>query len=697
MSSVPRAESSNIQRQLIPMGAYIIVLPDKVYFNTVDSNDCGTIEYSVSSTVDETVTIRPCNSDGSIYKINGVKSKMPTDYFDEYIWLDTSTTPAKLKKFYTSNSMWSTVPNYVRITSVGIGEKIKEGDGVKITGLENIYTQTLNGTTIIKKVIDKDNIVIGGLLDSVENRNIMKVKHDVKSDKSTTNVSVYCNSIAENEFANKKLNINGNLYECIGNTQPQTSIEYEIDTSDLSKWLGSDTPDLEVYCDCVNSNKIYINLDYSNGMMTDALTVNTPIITGDKERILRCMGTGYEENTVLTTGVETPVIRYYLKVDEDVTISKGTKLFPIKTYVSDNLYSASLTLNTEGSEFSVNRNDEICLALESAFEQNNPVTINRKMPIMDYVIENKNRLWGCRYGEDEDGNFVNEIYASKLGDFKNWNCFEGVSTDSYRASLGSTGKFTGAVSYLGYPLFFKEEYLHTVYGNYPAQYQINDNACRGVEEGSEDSIAIINETLFYKAKTGIMAYSGALPTEISYSFGNKIYKNAKACAFINKYYVEMFDVDTNENVLMIFDTKHKLWYKENPINAFQICATDEDVYYLNNKYDFCSLFGSGEATEDDVEWSLETGDIGLSYVDKKYVTRMSIRMSMELGANVSVFIQYDSNGEWIHKMSFIGKKLKTVTLPIRPQRCDHFKIKIKGKGNVKIYSISKTLEQGSDI
>ena len=59
-----------------------------------------------------------------------------------------------------------------------------------------------------------------------------------------------------------------------------------------------------------------------------------------------------------------------------------------------------------------------------------PITLSRKLPIMDFVIECENRLWGCRYGPNSQGQIVNEIYASKLGDFKNWNCFMGLSPDS---------------------------------------------------------------------------------------------------------------------------------------------------------------------------------------------------------------------------------------------------------------------------
>ena len=67
---------------------------------------------------------------------------------------------------------------------------------------------------------------------------------------------------------------------------------------------------------------------------------------------------------------------------------------------------------------------------------------------MDFICENENRLWGCK--EDT-------IYSSKLGDPFNWNVFDGLSTDSYAVNVRIDGDFTACCSYLGYPVFFKEE------------------------------------------------------------------------------------------------------------------------------------------------------------------------------------------------------------------------------------------------
>lgn len=82
-----------------------------------------------------------------------------------------------------------------------------------------------------------------------------------------------------------------------------------------------------------------------------------------------------------------------------------------------------------------------------SFTQDSGLTVKRKAPDMDYLTELDNRVWGC-------SSAAHEVYACKLGDPFNWNCFEGISTDSYAATIGSDGDFTGAITHLGYVLFF---------------------------------------------------------------------------------------------------------------------------------------------------------------------------------------------------------------------------------------------------
>lgn len=334
--------------------------------------------------------------------------------------------------------------------------------------------------------------------------------------------------------------------------------------------------------------------------------------------------------------------------------------------------------------------------LDAVTTQSAAVKVERRMPLMDYVVESGNRLWGCRYGTALNGEVVNEIYASKLGDFKNWNCFMGLSTDSYAASCGTDGPFTGAITHLGYPLFWKENCVHKVYGNYPANFQIQDTACRGVQKGCHLSLAIVNETLYYKARSGICAFDGALPTEASYALGNESYSDAVGGAHGNKYYVSMKDV-YGEWHLFVYDTAKGMWHKEDDLHASAFCSCRGELYAVDAKgNNIITMLGSGAEDTGEVEWMVETGELGISSPDMKYISRITVRMSMEMGAKAEIYAQYDMSDEWIHVCNIFATSLRSFSIPIKPRRCDHMKLKIVGEGMSKIYSITKTIEQGSD-
>lgn len=347
-----------------------------------------------------------------------------------------------------------------------------------------------------------------------------------------------------------------------------------------------------------------------------------------------------------------------------------------------------------------NRGDDYLIVsglLDQVITQSEPICVNRQMPNLDYVTESGNRLWGCRYGQDVNGQQVNEIYACKLGDFRNWNCFMGLSTDSYTASCGTDGPFTGAVTHLGYPLFWKENCVHKVYGSYPAQYQIQDTACRGVQRGCHRSIAIVNEMLYYKARTGICAYDGSLPKDASYALGNSdVYQNAVAGACRNKYYVSMED-STGQWHLFVLDTAKGLWHKEDDLEALDFCSWQGELYCIDGKNrNILAMLGHGEDYEGQIPWMVETGEMGLADPDMKYISRMLIRLAIDPGSQVDVYVQYDLSPEWIHICRIHSTGLRSFTVPIRPRRCDHMKLRFEGVGMGKIYSWAKTIEQGSE-
>lgn len=329
-------------------------------------------------------------------------------------------------------------------------------------------------------------------------------------------------------------------------------------------------------------------------------------------------------------------------------------------------------------------------------EQSDPIKVIRAMPKMDYICESGNRLWGCRYGIANNGQIVNEIYASKLGDFKNWNSFQGTAADSYAVTVGTDGAFTGAVTHLGYPIFFKENYMHKIYGNYPSNYQVQTTSCRGVQRGCADSIAIVNEIVYYKARSGIVAYDGSLPTEISSALGDVAYSNARAGWLGNKYYISMSDEEDIYH-MFVYDTKRATWHKEDNTEAVAFCNRRGDLYYIDYATkQIMSIKGDGTEDPNPVKWYAVTGVIGTDSPDKKYVSRIDVRMKLDVGAIVSFFVEYDSSGEWEHLFNMTGRDLRSFSIPVRPKRCDHMRIKISGTGDAKIYSICKTIEGGSN-
>jgi hypothetical protein len=327
------------------------------------------------------------------------------------------------------------------------------------------------------------------------------------------------------------------------------------------------------------------------------------------------------------------------------------------------------------------------------------VTVSRKVPDMDFITEAENRLWGCKYGYAEGGP-VNEIYCCALGDFKNWEQYLGLATDSWRGSVGTDGGFTGATTHLGHPLFFKEDCLHKVYISSTGAHRVVETQCRGVQAGSHRSLAIVNETLFYKSISDICAYDGTLPVSVSEALGDKRYFGAVAGAYGDKYYISMNDNIGNWE-MFVFDTSNSLWHREDDTHAMQFVDSAGILFFLDEhgRVQCVDGFAEGrpENEDDPLPWRAVTGLLGYGTVEQKYISRFNLRMQLPKGSVADIYIEYDSDGVWHHAGHMVGTGTKTFMLPVRPRRCDHFRIKLTGVGDVRVYSFAKIFEAGSDM
>ncbi|GFI61257.1 hypothetical protein IMSAG049_00414 [Clostridiales bacterium] len=325
------------------------------------------------------------------------------------------------------------------------------------------------------------------------------------------------------------------------------------------------------------------------------------------------------------------------------------------------------------------------------------VTVKRKVPKMDFVTECQNRLWGCYYGI-VDGKTVNEIFCCKLGDFKNWEAYAGISTDSFRASCGTDGQWTGAATYLGYPMFFKENYVHKVYVSAGGDHRIISMAIDGVQKGSENSIAIVNDCLVYKAPRGINVFDGTQAVCVSEALGDEMYFSAVGGRLGGKYYISMEDSKRRWH-MFVYDMERKVWHREDDTYAMAFSDTGGELYYIDKTTgELVAVRGTEGVLENNIDWEAIGGIIGYEYAENKYLSRFKLRMSIEKDGWAEIYVQYDSDGEWRKAGVVRGMGInRTFVIPIAPRRCDHVQIKLKGRGEFKLYSISRVLEIGSDI
>ena len=272
--------------------------------------------------------------------------------------------------------------------------------------------------------------------------------------------------------------------------------------------------------------------------------------------------------------------------------------------------------------------------------QNTAFAVDRNCPDMDFVCQGENRIWGCNSEK-------NEIYASKLGDPKNFDSFLGISTDSYAVTVGTDGEFTGAVSFRGYIIFFKEHCIHKIYGQNPP-YTVNTSYIRGVQKGSHKSLCVVNETLYYKSPNGICAFEGGIPVDVSEALGGAYYTDAVAGVLGNKYYICMSDKN-GKRVLFNYDESHNMWHKEDNLDVREFANHNGNLYFIgaiDGVKRLCladgeNVYGnfSGELTgwfpEEDFYWSCETGIWGLDIPENKYYSNITLCLSGEKGTSIS--------------------------------------------------------------
>lgn len=319
------------------------------------------------------------------------------------------------------------------------------------------------------------------------------------------------------------------------------------------------------------------------------------------------------------------------------------------------------------------------------------------LPRMDHVCALDNRLWGCRNGMQAGSNTdVNEIYCSALGDFKKWNTFQGISTDPWYAGVAEPGPFTGAVAYGGHPIFLKEDCAYVISGSYPP-YTVTVLHIDGVARGAARSICEVDGALYYKSRYAVMRYTSSSIGSVSDRLGRlPDAVPATAGSFGGKYYLSL------AGKVHVYDTKRGMWCTEDDCGAVDFATADGKLYIAagkedaNGKYPLYEVSGDAEA-EADMPWSFTTPRIGYGLPNRKYVSRVLIRLEIGDAALPTVELSRDG-GAWealscAARVGTDGARTGSITIPIRPRRCESFRIRVSGVGAYKLTGITKYMEE----
>ena len=331
--------------------------------------------------------------------------------------------------------------------------------------------------------------------------------------------------------------------------------------------------------------------------------------------------------------------------------------------------------------------------------------ISKDVPDMDFVTVCQNRIWGCSTEN-------HEIYSCKTGDATNWYTYAGMANDSYAVTIADSDVFTGAITYNDSPHFFKENKVISIMGNKPKNFETQEYECNGVEIGAEDTLVQRNGYLYYKSKLGVERFNGNNSLNLTPNIDMSATKAFKAAVNDNKYYIGFNTYPYSNTAIYVYDIEKGMWHVEETVTDFNPFTLRNNIYSVfgaNNNRIIVSKLTSNLKEEtnvfdeftgssyDTVEWFVESGEFNAQTMNVKYIERVEFEMLIEEGSRLSIYIAYNDIDEWtpVFKSTNAHTK-KVIKMPVRTKKCERLRYKIKGKGNVRIYSIQMQVEIGSD-
>ena len=99
-----------------------------------------------------------------------------------------------------------------------------------------------------------------------------------------------------------------------------------------------------------------------------------------------------------------------------------------------------------------------------------------------------------------------------------------------------------------------------------------------------------------------------------------------------------------------------------------------------------------DPVEEEIEWFLETGNLGLDTPYQKYISRIQLRIDYH--GTLKIEISYDNDPDYSVVHTSECDHMRSITVPIRVKRNDHFRIRLSGVGQMRMYSFGYDTDNG---
>lgn len=306
-------------------------------------------------------------------------------------------------------------------------------------------------------------------------------------------------------------------------------------------------------------------------------------------------------------------------------------------------------------------------------------------PLVTKATVHNNRVFGVK---------GNQIFASKQGDFKEWNVFEQLNTDSWATDVAGAVTFKTIGTYQNHVVVQSEVNMFELYGYKPANFQLQET----VKVGSfVHGYVEINSALYFVNREGIYVFTGGLPRKISGNLDMAI-ESAEVGSDGRRLFASV-NVGASYK-LFVYDTETGTFYQEDNLRVLQFALHAGYLHAMCNDGKIIIFNANNSHSQtwppETVEWAFTTTELKEDTSARGGIKTIEIYCEMGERASMNIFVKGDSDPDWAMVKSFDSETHRNLLIPvILSKNC--YKIKVEGRGYVKISSIKRTVQRGGRI